>query len=146
VRSVLNTAPEDRIPIPVPALVSEELFDAVLERLLENTKRNRRPPQRVRYLLQGLVVCKRCGYAYCGQSMTHARKDSARRSYQYHFCTGSMFSRCDRERVCWDKSVRMELLDAAVWEDVQGLLAEPSRAGAGRGRIPASPGGPRAGG
>src|SRR5512135_3340230 len=86
VRSVLNTAPEDRIPIPVPALVSEELFDAVQERLLENKKRNRRPPQGVRSqgvrsLLQGLVVCQRGGYAYCGQSMTHARKGRGKRSY-----------------------------------------------------------------
>jgi site-specific DNA recombinase len=127
VRSVLNTAPEDQIPIPVPALVSEDLFDAAQERLLENKKRNRRPPQGVRYLLQGLVVCKRCGYAYCGQSMTHARKGRGKRIYQYYFCTGSMFGRCDRERVCWNKSVRMELLDAAVWGDVRGLLAEPGR-------------------
>jgi site-specific DNA recombinase len=127
VRSVLNTAPEEQIPIPVPALVSEDLFEAVQERLLENKKRNRRPPQGVRYLLQGLVVCKRCGYAYCGQSMTHARKGRGKRPYQYYFCTGSMFGRCDRERVCWNKSVRMELLDAAVWEDVRSLLTEPGR-------------------
>jgi site-specific DNA recombinase len=126
-RSVLNTAPEDQIPIAVPALVSAELFDAVQERLLENKRRNRRPPQGVRYLLQGLVVCRRCGYAYCGQSMTHARKGRGKKSYQYYFCTGSMFSRCDRERVCWNESVRMELLDAAVWEDVRALLAEPGR-------------------
>src|SRR4051812_17691494 len=38
-----------------------------------------------------------------------------------------MFGRGDRERVCWNKSVRMEPLDSAVWEDVQGLLAEPER-------------------
>jgi site-specific DNA recombinase len=111
----------------VPALVSEELFDAAQERLLENKKRNRRPPQGVRYLLQGLMVCKRCGYAYCGQSMTHARKGHGQRTYQYYFCTGSMFGRCERERVCWNKSVRMESLDAAVWEDVRSLLAEPGR-------------------
>jgi site-specific DNA recombinase len=126
-RSVLKTASENQIPIPVPALVSEDLFDAVQERLLENKKRNRRPPQGVRYLLQGLVVCKRRGYAFRGQSMTHARKSLGKRSYQYYFCTGSMFSRCDRERVCWNKSVRMELLDAAVWDDVRSLLAEPGR-------------------
>lgn len=126
-RSVLPTPIGDQIPIPVPALVSEELFEAVQERLLENKERNRRPPQGVRYLLQGLVVCKRCGYAYCGQSMTHARKGQGKKSYQYYFCTGSMFGRGDRERVCWNKSVRMERLDAAVWEDVRSLLAEPGR-------------------
>jgi site-specific DNA recombinase len=127
VRSVLNTAPQDQIPIPVPALVSEELFDAVQDRLLENKKRNRRPPHGVRYLLQGLVVCKRCGYAYCGQSMTQSGKKLGKRTYQYYFCTGSMFGRCDRERVCWNKSIRMELLDTAVWEDVRSLLSEPGR-------------------
>jgi site-specific DNA recombinase len=127
VRSVLNTPIEEQIPIPVPALVSDALFDAVQDRLLENKARNRRPPQGVRYLLQGLVVCKRCGYAYCSQSMTHARKGNGKKSYQYYFCTGSMFGRCDRDRVCWNKSVRMELLDAAVWEDVRSLLAEPGR-------------------
>ena len=78
VRSVLSTPREDQIPIPVPALVSEELFEAVQERLLENKKRNRRPPQGVRYLLQGLVVCRRCGHAFRGQSMTHARKGEGR--------------------------------------------------------------------
>lgn len=87
----------------------------------------RRPPQGVRYLLQGLVVCKRCGYAFCGQPMTHARKGDGKRTYQYCFCTGSMFSRCDRERICRNKPVRMERLDSAVWEDVRNLLAEPSR-------------------
>src|SRR5512147_176368 len=46
---------------------------------------------------------------------------------EYYFCTGSMFGRCDRERVCWNKSVPMELLDAAVWEDVRSLLIEPGR-------------------
>jgi site-specific DNA recombinase len=127
VRSVRKTPAEDQVPIQVPALVSDELFEAVQERLLENKKRNRRAPAGVRYLLQGLLVCKRCGYAYCGQSMTHARKSKSGVVYQYYFCTGSMFGRCDRERLCWNKSVRMELLDAAVWEDVRGLLAEPGR-------------------
>jgi site-specific DNA recombinase len=127
VRSIVNTPVENQIPIPVLALVSEGLFEAVQERLSENKKRNRRPPQGVQYLLQGVVVCQRCGYAYCGQSMTHARKGEGNKTYQYYFCTGSMFGRCDRERVCWNKSVRMELLDAAVWEDVRNLLAEPGR-------------------
>ena len=127
VRSVLETAPEDQIAIPVPALVTRSCSTPSRSgcwRTRSGIVARRRAS---RYLLQGLVVCKRCGYSYCGQSMTHARKSSGARSYQYYFCTGSMFGRCDRERVCWNKSVRMELLDAAVWEDVRGLLAEPGR-------------------
>src|SRR5262249_57953229 len=121
VRSVLQTPREEQVPIAAPALVSEKLFGAVQERLLENKKRKRRPPQGVRYLLQGLVVCKRCGYAYCGQTRVCARKKGPARTYRYYFCTGSMFGRCDRERVCWDKAVRVDQLDAGVWEGVRGL-------------------------
>jgi site-specific DNA recombinase len=29
--------------------------------------------------------------------------------------------------LCWNKQVRTDLLDAAVWEDVRSLLAEPER-------------------
>jgi site-specific DNA recombinase len=126
-RSVRSTPADEQVPIPVPPLVDEALFGAAQERLLENKKRNRRPPQGVRYLLQGVVVCKRCGYAYCGQSMTHKRKTRAGRTYQYYFCTGSMFGRCDRVRVCWNRSVRMADLDAVVWDDVRALLADPAR-------------------
>ena len=102
----LNTAEDpDR---SVPAAVNEELFDAVQDACWRTRSEDRRAARGAAHLLQGLVVCKRCGYAYCGQSMTHLRKDW--RSYQYYFCTGSMFSRCDRKQVCWNKSVRMELL------------------------------------
>jgi site-specific DNA recombinase len=124
----LRTTPvQDQIPVPVPAIIDETLFRAAQERLGENRKRNRRPPQCVRYLLQGLLVCGKCGYAFCGQTTPHRNPGGGPPPYQYYLCTGSMFGRCDRERVCWNKSVRMEPLDAAVWEDVRDLLADPRR-------------------
>ena len=67
-RSLAVTPPDRQIPVAVPAIVGEELFQTVQERLLDNKKRNRRAPQGIRYLLQGLIVCRDCGYAYCGQS------------------------------------------------------------------------------
>ena len=115
-----------QIPVPVRAIVTVELFQATQERLLENKKRNRRAPQGIRYLLQGLIVCRDCGYAYCGQSTQRTRSGRIDK-YQYYFCTGSMFGRCDRERVCWNKSIRLDRLDAAVWDDVRSLLLDPSR-------------------
>jgi site-specific DNA recombinase len=127
VRSLRTTPVQDQIPVPVPAIIDETLFRAAQERLGENRKRNRRPPQGVRYLLQGLLVCGKCGYAFCGQTTPHRNPGGGPPPYQYYLCTGSMFGRCDRERVCWNKSVRMEPLDAAVWEDVRDLLADPRR-------------------
>ena len=51
-------------PIAVPALVDEALFEAVAEQLAENRRRARQRQRGARNLLQGLVVCKRCGYAF----------------------------------------------------------------------------------
>jgi site-specific DNA recombinase len=50
------------MPIAVPALVDANLFDAVQAQLKENRERARAGREGVRYLLQGLVVCKQCGY------------------------------------------------------------------------------------
>src|ERR1041385_6946507 len=42
------------------------IIDAVQEQLAENKRRARIPEKGSRYLLQGLLVCAQCGYAYCG--------------------------------------------------------------------------------
>jgi site-specific DNA recombinase len=62
--------PEQWMRIPVPALVDAALFDAVQEQLQENRKRARVPQRGAKYLLQGLIVCASCGYAYYGKGAT----------------------------------------------------------------------------
>jgi site-specific DNA recombinase len=57
---------EQWITIPVPAIVDPAVFDAVQEQLSENRKLHRRACANARYLLQGLVMCKCCGFAMCG--------------------------------------------------------------------------------
>jgi site-specific DNA recombinase len=116
-----NDAPKDEwIPIPVPALVDSALFDAVQEQLEENRRRARIPVKGSRYLLQGLLVCAKCGYAYCGR--TNDERNA------YYRCAGAMnVPRQGFERVCWNKEVRMDQVDAAVWQEVCQLLQEPER-------------------
>lgn len=55
---------EDWLLIPVPALIDEAVYEAVQEQLAENRRRVRQSHRGARYLLQGLLVCKLCGYAY----------------------------------------------------------------------------------
>ena len=116
-----NDAPkEEWITIPVPALVDPALFDAVQEQLEENRRRARIPEKGSRYLLQGLLVCARCGYAYCG------RTNDARNAY--YRCAGAMnIPRQGFERMCWNKELRMDQADAAVWQEVCRLLENPER-------------------
>ena len=113
--------------IPVPALVSEELFEVVQEQLWENKKRNRQTARGARYLLQGLLVCKQCGYAYYGKPVSLSAGKGKRRSYAYYRCVGTDAYRFGGQRLCYNKQVRTDLLDEAVWEDVCSLLKDPRR-------------------
>ena len=47
--------------------------------------------------------------------------------YAYYRCTGSDAYRFGGQRLCWNKQIRTDILDAAVWEDVSRLLSEPER-------------------
>jgi site-specific DNA recombinase len=116
------TAPEDQIMIPVPAIVSDDLFDAIAEQMAENRKRRRQQHGVARHLLQGLVECGCCGYAYYGQSTFMNKK----RIYAYYRCSGLDSYRFGGTPVCTNKSVRMDRLDAAVWEDVCAVLQNPA--------------------
>jgi len=120
--------PEDQgTRIVVPAIVSEDLFAAVAERLAENRKRNRQLRRGARYLLQGLLVCARCDYAYYGKPVSIKAAKGKRRDYAYYRCTGTDSYRFGGERLCQNKQVRTDLLDEAVWRDVCSLLESPER-------------------
>jgi site-specific DNA recombinase len=126
-RSIIPTEPSQQIMIPVPAIITPELFDAVQEKLADNRSRRRRHEQGVRFLLQGLTVCAKCGYAYVGKRQNKSKGHGEARSYGYYFCTGTDRFRWGGERICANRPVRMERLDATVWDDVSSLLSDPAR-------------------
>ena len=107
------------ITIPVPPLVDEATFAAAQEQLAENRRRARIPLKGSRYLLQGLLVCAQCGYAYYG------RTNDARNAY--YRCPGTDAYRWGGTRVCTNRELRMDCLNAAVWAEVCRLLQEPER-------------------
>jgi site-specific DNA recombinase len=109
--------------VAVPALISLEVFEAVAEQLNDNRRRHRVRAGGAGYLLQGLLVCQRCGYACYGQSAN--RTD--RQVHGYYRCIGKDRRRSNRQRVCSVPTVSMADMDAAVWNDVSTLLADPSR-------------------
>ncbi len=71
-------------------------------------------------------MCKRCGYGCYGKPTSRASA-KGRVPYAYYRCTASDAYRFGGQRICWNKQVRTDLLDAAVWEDVRSLLSEPER-------------------
>jgi len=125
--SVYPVPEAEQIAIPVPALVEPELFAAVQEQLQENRRRQRQRCHGGRYLLAGLLVCGTCGHAYYGQQARRRGADGSPRGYAYYRCVGSDACHCGGQRVCWNRQVPVEPLEAAVWRDVCSLLREPQR-------------------
>lgn len=118
------TAPEDQIEIPVPAIVSEELFEAIAEQFQENRKRARKQKEGTGYLLQGLIECGSCGYAWYGKGSTRfAKNDQA--PYPYYRCIGMDSFRFAGQKVCQYRPLRLDRLDASVWVDVCAMLQNP---------------------
>ena len=112
---------EEWIEIPVPALVSEDRFARAQELLQENKIRSRRRTIEPS-VVQGLVSCQKCGYAF---SRTSTRTTA--RKIHYYKCIGSDGWRklggpiCDNRRL-----VRQDLLDQIVWAEVIRLLEDPT--------------------
>ena len=125
--STRDVDPQQWIRIPVPALVEEALFAAVAEQLAENRQHAREGQRGARYLLQGLVCCQQCGYAYYGKAISPSARKGHPRDYAYYRCVGSDAYRFGGERVCSNRQVRTDLLEAAVWQQVCALLQDPSR-------------------
>jgi len=119
--------PKQWILIPVPALVDEALFEAVHQQLQENRQRARQSQRGAKYLLQGLLVCRQCGYAYYGKPVSNKSAKGKVRDYAYYRCIGTDAYRFGGERICTNLQVRTDLLEIAVWQQVQELLENPQR-------------------
>ena len=82
--SIYDVDREEWLTIPVPPIVSEELFSVVQSQLEENRKRSRQGQRGAKYLLQGLLVCECCGYAYYGKSISPAARKGHPRNVISH--------------------------------------------------------------
>jgi site-specific DNA recombinase len=106
--------------IPVPAIVTEDTFARVQQRLADNKRfaaRNTKVPS----LLQGLAACSACGYGYYRTSTRTTNK-----KIYYYRCLGSDDYRYEGGRVCRNQPVRADYLDTVVWDHITGLLADPA--------------------
>ena len=112
---------EEWTEIAVPAIVSEDTFARVGQRL-EDNKRFASRNSKIPSLLQGLAACSACGYAYY---RGHTTTTAGNKIYYYR-CLGSDDYRYEGGRVCGNKPVRADYLDAVVWDHITGLLADPA--------------------
>jgi site-specific DNA recombinase len=118
---------EDWLGIPVPALIEPAVFAAVQAQLDENRRHARQSRRGARYLLQGLLQCQHCGYAFYGKPLSPSARKNRPRAYAYYRCLGTDAYRFGGERLCPNTPVRTDRLELAVWHEVCAVLAHPER-------------------
>jgi site-specific DNA recombinase len=104
----------------VPAIVTEESFELAQARLVENARFSRRNTKELT-LLQGVLVCRECGYS-CYRTSTR----TSNKRISYYRCIGQDGWRHVGGRVCHSRPVRADELDPLVWREVRRLLEDPA--------------------
>ena len=118
---------EEWIEIPVPSLVDPTVFELARTQLEENRRRKRHQKTGRCWILQGLTVCRHCGYAYYGKTAPRSRKYDPTQTLRYYRCTGGDGYRFNGKPVCNNGPVRSDQLEQVVWDQVKALLEQPDR-------------------
>ena len=134
--SIYRADESEQIAIAVPAIIEPGVFEATRAQLAENRKRKRVGVVGAKVLLQGLLVCSKCGYAYHGFESHPKKKPNP---YRYYRCGATAAARFGGVAACDNKLLNRGRIDAAVWEDVRGLLLDPTRLAAEHRRRLAGP-------
>jgi site-specific DNA recombinase len=105
--------------IPVPPLVTEETFALAQARLIDNARFAKRNTKQLT-LLQGVLVCRECGYS-CYRTSTR----TSNKRISYYRCIGQDGWRHPDGKRCTSRPVRADELDPLVWAEVRRLLENP---------------------
>src|SRR5262249_34551057 len=109
---------QEWIPVPVPALVSQEVFDQVQDKLAQNQQGASRHNTQNQYLLRALVSCGICRLG------TTARTGPT--GLSYYACQGrSNALRAVQGQGCTARYIPAHTLDGLVWQDLCTVLTEP---------------------
>ena len=102
-------------PNAIPALVSEELFNKVQEKLAKNKKAPARHKAEESYLLTTKLYCGKCGALMFGESgVSHTG-----RMYTYYKCAAAK-----KKKTCDKKAVRKQWLEDLVVTETMKLVED----------------------
>lgn len=115
--------PRDQwIPIAVPAIVSEELFEAAQRVSYDNSLWSPRRADPDHWLLRGLLKCGHCGVSVS----CHKKRSCNGTSHYYYYCTNHDPLRAGGEhRRCPERCIRADELDAFVFDQVRTTMLHP---------------------
>jgi site-specific DNA recombinase len=123
---------EQWIPITVPAIVEPDLFERAQRVSRDNSKFNPRGAEPGTWLLRGLVECGHCQVG-CSSQKKPGRNG---RVYRYYYCHNhDPINAGGRDRLCPERHIRADELDAFVFDKVCSALLDPRQLTAGEGAL-----------
>lgn len=116
------SAGEESVPGEHEAIIDQQTFDLVQERLKQNGSGQKGARVKFESLLRGLVYCSRCGSA-----MFHACSPRKDRVYRYYVCLRAQERRDD---YCTARAVSAPAVQDAVVESIRQVTVHPRVLGA----------------
>jgi site-specific DNA recombinase len=107
---------EEWIPMPVPAIISEDLWQQAQERLAMKHKFATRNNSKNFYLLRSLLVCSICGHTLIGRTTSYGRT---------YYCP-SQGKRRSPDVSPHSRVIAAETIETAVWQATTHLLQNPT--------------------
>ena len=101
------------IPNAIPAIIDEETFNSVQQRMARNKKAPAMHRSEDDYLLTTKLFCGKCGAMMTGVIGT----SHTSRQYRYYKCNHSKQGKCDK------KTVKKEWLEELVLDEIKELLS-----------------------
>jgi len=115
--------PRDQwIPIAIPAIIDEELFEAAQRVTYDNSKWSPRRTDPDHWLLRGLVKCGHCGVSVSCHKM---RGRNGAFNYYYYCRNHDPLNAGGEHRRCPERNVRADELDVFVFDQVRGTMLRP---------------------
>lgn len=122
VKKVIHRPKEEWIIVPVPPIVSKDIWQRANDILVKNSQTSSRNGHE-KYLLTGLVKCATCGYTYIGQRTLHSNGVI---TYHYRCSTFTRGKTIKNAIGCTQGSVGAKGFEAAVWKIVCDVLTDPT--------------------
>jgi site-specific DNA recombinase len=115
--------PRDQwIPITVPAIVGEELFEAAQRVSYDNSRWSPRRGEHGHWLLRGLIKCGHCGVSVS----CHKMRGRNGTFHYYYYCRNHDPLKAGGERRrCPERNIRADELDVFVFDQVRAAMLRP---------------------
>ena len=130
---------EEWIPIPVPAIIDTATHERAVAQLARNGAMCRRNSGRF-YLLRCLLSCGACGRAMIGVS--HPGRHRRGEPRRYYKCCGRDLVCPKYQTRCTRRLLHADPLEAAVWDHVHRMIADPDTLRSQFGTLAQAPDGP----